>query len=641
MTQWTIEDTKKLYHIERWGGGYFDINPKGHLSIFPKNTNGVMSVDIMDVIEEIKKQKIALPAIVRFHDILRSQVVRLNETFIEIIKEAHYQGKFIGVFPIKVNQMREVVEEIIEAGVPYHFGLETGSKSELLSALAFNTSKQALTILNGYKDQEYLKLALLGEKLDRKVVVVIEKFTELKELLALSSEMKSMPWIGFRAKLSAKGTGKWSASGGEKAKFGLTAAEIMEGIRLLKKHRMIKYLTLFHFHIGSQITDIRNFKDAITEGARMYTEMVKQGAPLHYFDVGGGLGVDYDGTKTTQDSSVNYTLEDYVENVVYLMKEICDLEKVPHPHLVSESGRMITAYHSCILTEVFDSGKMINTNYNTDEKGGEHRIVSNMREVFDELNNGYAQEGYHDALQLKTECIQAFKLGVLSLEERAVTEILFWKICNKIQCLTKQMDFIPEELKELDSLLAEQYFCNFSIFQSIPDAWAIDQLLPIVPLHRLNKKPEVLCTLADITCDSDGKIDQFIGDSAPWQELPLHHLTPGDPYYIGIFLTGAYQDVMGDMHNLFGSVNEVHIYCDEKDSSCFYIEDFIPGSSAEQNLATMQYNTHSMISTIKKKLNQQVQKGKLRPKESVLLANFYENCFKNYSYLNLNKQENP
>jgi arginine decarboxylase len=581
----------------------------------------------------MKAQNIPFPIVVRFHDILRSQVKVLNETFRDVIKEANYNGQYKGVYPIKVNQMREVVEEIVDAGAPYDYGLEAGSKPELLSVLAFNDNLNALTVLNGYKDEDYLRLALLGNKLGRKVIVVIEKFSELHKILKLSRELNVEPMIGLRAKMAIKGSGKWSDSGGEKAKFGLTIAEMLNAVQILKDEGSINSLKLFHFHVGSQVTDIRTIKEVVREGARIFTKLVQIGAPLEYFDVGGGLGVDYDGSQSTSDSSMNYKLHDYASDIVYILKEICDAEKVNHPNIVSESGRAITARHSCVITNVIDKIETSFTDYDTKKISGEHSLVSNMRELLDTINIDNAQEVYNDALDFKKECLNAFRLGILKLEERATLETLFWKITKRISALLPEMEFIPDNLYDIDQGIAPQYLCNFSIFQSAPDLWAIGQLLPIVPITKLNIKPHVHGTLVDITCDSDGKINKFIDINETKNLLPLHELTPNEDYYIGLFLTGAYQDVMGDLHNLFGRLNEVHVFCDDEDPTDFYIEEVIKGSSAESVLSAMQYNPEAMAYTMKKNIDRQIASGKINPREGVRLVDFYEECLKSYTYL--------
>lgn len=632
-TDWTIEDSERIYHISRWGDGYFTINDKGNLAVLPSRKADGPAIDIAEVIEEMKKEKIGFPAVIRFHDILRAQVKNLNRTFREVIEESNYEGRFMGVYPIKVNQMREVVEEIVDAGAPYHFGLEAGSKPELLSVLALNSNKQSLTILNGYKDRDYLKLALLGLKMGRNVIVVVEKFSELTALLELSQEMKIRPVIGLRCKMSVKGRGKWAESGGDRAKFGLTISELIQAVQFLKERDLLDCLKLFHFHIGSQITDIRTIKDAISEGARIYAKLIKMGADVRYMDVGGGLGIDYDGSRSTNESSMNYSLNDYCEDIVYGLKQVCDIEEVPHPNIITESGRFITAHHSCVISKVVDKIETSYTNFDTKKLTDEHHLVGNMRDLLKEVKPEYLQTIVNEADQLKEDGINAFRLGVISLEERAKIETLYWQVHKEAVKQLKKLEFLPEDLAHLEDYLAPQYLCNFSIFQSAADSWAIDQLLPVAPISRLNEQPENLCSIADITCDSDGKIDRFIDIDETRKTLPLHSIKEGEDYYVGMFLTGAYQDVMGDMHNMFGRVNEVHVFCDDDDPSDFYIEEYVKGNSAQYVLGTMQYNPEYMAHVIKKNIDKQVQRGKLSPREGVKLVDFYEDCLNSYTYL--------
>ena len=632
---WSKEEAEKIYQIGRWGEGYFTINEKGHLSVLPQKKPEGPVIDIYEVIKEIKDKKIELPVVVRFHDILHTQVKNLNDTFNKIIEDADYRGSYKGIYPIKVNQMREVVEEIIHAGSAYDFGLEAGSKAELLSVLAYNDNKNALTILNGYKDEDFLRLALLGNKMGRNIIVVIEKFSELPALLRLAKEMKVTPRLGIRVRMSVKGRGKWFESSGDRAKFGLTIPEVLMAVETLKQENLISSFKLFHFHIGSQITDIKTIKDSISEGARIYAKLVKLGIYIEHFDLGGGLGIDYDGSRSTRNFSKNYNIYEYATDVIYGVKQVCDLEGVPHPNIVTESGRAITAHHSCVITKVIDKIETTVTDFNTEKLTDEHILVTNMREVFEELSSKNAQEMYNDALQIKENASNAFRLGILKLDERAKIEVLYWRINKKISQKLKKMKFVPEELQELDNSMAPQYLCNFSVFQSVADSWAIGQLLPVVPITRLHEEPTNYCSIADITCDSDGKIEHFIGGEGdePRRTLPLHHLNEED-YYVGVFLTGAYQDVMGDMHNLFGRLNEVHIFSDNGDSSAFYIEESIKGSSAEKVLTTMQYNPEYMIYIVKKEIDRQMQKGKITPREGVRLVDFYSDCLKSYTYLN-------
>jgi arginine decarboxylase len=634
LSDWSIEEAERVYGVSQWGGGYFQVGENGNVHVTPVPDDPSIRIDFKSVVEEIRKEGVQFPVVVRFHDILRSQVASLNKAFRSSIEEAEYKGLYQGVYPVKVNQMREVVEEIVEAGAPFNYGLEAGSKAELLTVLAMNTNEDSLTILNGYKDDEFMRLALLGRKLGRKIVVVVEKYSELLLLVKVSKELNIDPIIGVRAKMTVKGRGKWESSGGERAKFGLTITEIIKTARYLEEQGMSHCLKLLHFHIGSQLTDIRAVKEAMTEGARIYADLHKMGFPLDYVDVGGGLGIDYDGSNSTNESSRNYSMQEYVADVVYGMKEMCDLEGVPHPNLVSESGRAITAHHSCVVTEIVGEIKSNAAQIDTSENETEHVFLKNMRELSDDFENQTnMHEVYNDASQYKEQALGAFKLRVLSLEELAKIETLYWDIMARLQVWYRKEEYVPEELQELDYSLSSQYLCNFSVFQSAADTWAIDQLLPVVPLTRMNEKPTVNCSLVDITCDSDGKIDQFSIGREITDVLPMHPLKKDEPYYIGLFLTGAYQDVMGDMHNLFGRLNEVHIFSYDDDPEDFYIEEVVKGSSVEDVLNIMQYNPRAMASDVKRLIDRQVSGGKINPKEGVRWTDFYENCLSGYTYL--------
>lgn len=632
--KWSVEDAEKLYGVKRWGGGYFEIGPNGNLHVTPDAHNEEMRIDFKDVIAEIKEEGIQFPVVLRFHDILRSQVALLNETFVKTIEEAEYQGQYRGVYPVKVNQMREVVEEIVDAGEKFSYGLEAGSKAELLTVLAFNTPRDSLTILNGYKDEEFIRLSLLARKLGRKVVVVIEKFSELIMLVKWSKELDIEPIIGLRSKMTVKGRGKWEGSAGDRAKFGLTITEIINAARYLEEQGLGHCFKLLHFHIGSQLTDIRAVKEAINEGAMIYAELHHMGFKLDYVDVGGGLGIDYDGSKSTNDSSMNYNIEEYVADVVFGMKEVCDLEKVPHPTLVSESGRAITAHHSCVVAEIVGEIRANSAQMDTQKVDGEHILVTNMRQLIDDIEHKEnLQEIFNDASQYKEQAADAFKLRVISLEELAKIETLYWQIMVELQAGIQRQDFIPEDMQELDFNLSSQYLCNFSVFQSAADTWAIDQVLPIVPLSRMNEKPTVNCSLVDITCDSDGKIDKFVLEKGISDVLPMHSLNKDEEYHLGMFLTGAYQDVMGDMHNLFGRLNEVHIFSHDDDPLDFYIEEVVTGSSVDDVLSIMQYHPKSMAREVKKLIDANIASGGMRPREGVKWTDFYEDCLKGYTYL--------
>lgn len=632
--QWSIEDAERTYGVSSWGGGYFSIGENGNVKVLPDHTQPDMKIDFGALINEIREEKIQFPVVVRFHDVLRSQVVSINETFNEVIAEAKYKGKYNGVYPIKVNQMREVVEEIVDAGAPYDFGLEAGSKPELLAVLAYNTNANSLTILNGYKDEEFIRLALLGRKLGRKVVVVIEKFSELLLLVKISKELNIEPIVGLRSKMQSKGQGRWQGSSGERAKFGLTISEVIKAARYLESEGMGHTLKLLHFHIGSQLPDIRAIKDAVNESARIYAELHKMGFNMEYVDVGGGLGIDYDGSQSTNDSSRNYSLREYVADVVYGLREMCDLENVPHPNIVTESGRAITAHHSCVITEVVGEIKPEGAQINTDASEHEHILLKNIRELHNSLDaQSNFQEAFNDASQWKEQASQAFKLRVIGLEEMGKIETLYWQIMRLVQAAYKNADFIPEDLQGLDYSLSSQYLCNFSIFQSAVDSWAIGQLLPVSPLVGLNKAPVRNCSLVDITCDSDGKIDQFVVDHAITDVIPLPEYNEGEKCYLGLFLTGAYQDVMGDMHNLFGRLNEVHIFSHDDDPEDFYIEEVIKGTTVDQVLTIMQYHPSAMAIDVKRNIDKQVAAGKIPPREGVKWTDFYEACLDGYTYL--------
>ncbi|WP_133471715.1 biosynthetic arginine decarboxylase [Paraglaciecola marina] len=632
--KWTIEDSENLYRVSRWGAGYFEIGENGNLHVTPDPSNTGMRIDFRAVLEEIKQEGIQFPVVVRFHDILRTQVSLLNSTFQNTMAEAKYQGQYRGVYPVKVNQMREVVEEIVDAGTPFNYGLEAGSKAELLTAMAMNTNPDSLTILNGYKDQEFMRLALLNLKLGRKTIVVIEKFSELVLLVKIAKELDIKPLVGLRSKMTVKGRGKWESSGGDRAKFGLTISEIIGAARYLETHEMAESLILLHFHIGSQLTDIRAVKESISEGAMIYSELHKMGYKLEYVDVGGGLGIDYDGSQSTNDSSRNYSMQEYVADIVYGMQQVCDLENVPHPTLVSESGRAITAHHSCVITQVVGEIKAHSIGIPTDKQADEHVLLTDIRELAELIDSqDNLQEIFNDASQYKEQALSAFKLRVISLEELAKIETLYWQIMETLQLRLKTAEFIPEEMQELPFNLSSQYLCNFSVFQSAADTWAIDQVLPVVPLTRMNEKPTINCSLVDITCDSDGKLDQFISDDGLSNVIPMHNIKPDEEYYVGLFLTGAYQDVMGDMHNLFGRLNEVHIFSYDDDPEDFYIEEIVAGSSVENVLSIMQYNPNSMAQGIKKLIDTHVSKGEMKPREGVKWTDFYENCLKGYTYL--------
>ncbi|HET7825903.1 MAG TPA: biosynthetic arginine decarboxylase [Anaeromyxobacter sp.] len=635
-SDWSIERAAQYYNVSGWGAGYFSVNEKGHVVVHPMGQPGPV-IDLMDVVEDIRERRIGFPCVVRFQDVLRARVKQINEAFGKAIAEMGYGARYFGVYPIKVNQMREVVEEILDAGAPYHYGLEAGSKGELLVVLGMNTDPEALTICNGYKDEEFLRLALLGRKLGRKVIVVIEKLSELPQVLRLGEEMGIEPMIGLRSKLTTRGTGKWEGSSGDFAKFGLTVPELIQAVKILKEKGKESAAKLLHFHVGSQLTEIRVVKDAINEGARVYAKLRRMGLPIEYFDVGGGLGVDYVGSHSNgYTSSVNYTMDEYVGDIIYNVQRVCMNEGVPEPHIVSESGRAVTAHHSCIVMNVFghiEIGSPEEIAAASVAQPAEPKVVREMRDIVQNVTPRNRAEAYHDALAKKEEALQMFKLGILGLEERAVVESLFWKLARGIADMNRGKKRLPRETRDLGDKIADQYMANFSLFQSAPDHWAFDQLFPIVPLHRLTEPPTRDTTIVDITCDSDGKIDRFIENDGVDETLSLHALAPGEPYYLGMFMTGAYQDIMGDMHNLFGRVNEIHVFVDDEDPEDFYIEEVIPGDTIEKVLSRVQYEPAELFRRVKGALDQKVKDGAIRPKEGVSLSDFYEAVMKGYTYL--------
>ncbi len=631
--RWLKENAVQFYNIDGWGLGYFSVNEHGNLTMLPKGEGGP-SIEIVDIIDDIIQQNIGLPCIIRFQDILRDRVKRLNETFAQVLQELKYQGKYRGVYPIKVNQLREVIEEILDAGLPYHYGLEAGSKSELQVVLAYNQDPEALTICNGYKDSDYIKLALLGRQLGRKIIIVIEQMSELPLILKVSKEMGILPLLGIRAKLSSKGSGKWEHSAGDGAKFGLSATEILETLQTLKQADLLHTLELLHFHIGSQIPDIRTIREAASEAARFYTGLRRAGAPLQYVDIGGGLGVDYDGSQSNSDYSVNYSLEEYASNIVDILQQICDESNEPHPHIVSESGRAITAHHSCLVMNVIGSNAPLHqAPVQIPENLKNSEFVKEVFDILTTISPKNAMGAYHDVVAKREEALSRFKLGLMSLEERAfveevVKEIQLWILRNK-----KRLKRQSADLEEIAAKSITQYLINFSVFQSAPDHWAFDQLFPIVPLHRMLETPRRVCSLVDITCDSDGVIDRFIASQQAYDTgLALHQLN-GKPYYLGMFLTGAYQDIMGDLHNLFGRVNEVHVFSDDDDPEDFYIQEVIPGDTISSVLEENQFLPGELAKLVRNAVEEKVREGKIKPRDGIQLIDFYENVMKGYTYL--------
>jgi arginine decarboxylase len=633
---WDIQAARNLYNIDRWGARYFDINDGGHVVAKPLQESGT-SVDVTDVIEEAKARGLKFPLLIRFQDILRHRVESINQAFRNSITEFNYQGRYRGVFPIKVNQLREVVEEILDAGKPFQFGLEVGSKPELFAGLALQDQVSSLIICNGYKDSTFIRMALMGIKLGKKVIMVVEKLEELKQILAVSKQVGVEPLIGARTRLLSKGMGKWADSGGENAKFGLSTAELLAATEMLRAENLTHCFKLLHFHIGSQIPDILTIKKAVQEAARFYAKLYKLGFPIEYLDVGGGLGVDYDGSRSAFDSSTNYSLQEYTNDVVYYIADVCNSEKVPHPTIISESGRAIVAHHSVLIVEVLGAIAKIRPELQLVYGEEEHPLVKELLDIRKNLAKLNKLEAYHDALERREDANNMFTLGMMELADKAKIENLYWEISLGVVQSFQGQAYIPEEIRKLEDSLGDQYLCNFSVFQSLLDHWALDQLFPIMPVSRLNERPTRETTLVDITCDSDGQINKFIDLRDVRDTLSLHQLrTNGngqEPYYLGFFLMGAYQDIMGDLHNLFGRVNEVHVFLDPDEPAGYYIEEIIEGNTIVQALGAVQYDENELKRQMKGQIDIAIKSDRLKPSEGMRLLDEYERGLKEYTYL--------
>ena len=634
---WDIEAARTLYNIQRWGAKYFDINDAGHVVAKPLQDAGA-SVDLTDVIEEARGRGLKFPLLIRFQDILRHRVEAINQAFRNSIAEFNFQGKYRGVFPIKVNQLREVVEEILDAGKAYDFGLEVGSKPELFAGLALQSQVDSLIICNGYKDAEFIKMALLGIKLGKRVIMVVEKLEELRQIITISKQIGVEPLVGIRARLLSKGAGKWAESGGENAKFGLSTVELLTATELLKAENLGHCLKLLHFHIGSQVPDILTVKKAVQEAARFYAKLQKMGFAIEFMDVGGGLGVDYDGSRSAFDSSTNYTLQEYTNDIVYYIGHVCNAEKVQHPNIISESGRAIVAHHSVLIVEVFGSIEKIRPGEAFQYGENEHALVKELLDIKKNLGKANKLEAFHDAQERKEDAQQMFALGVLDLPEKGKIENLYWEISRDVVESFKGQAYIPEEILKLEDSLGDQYLCNFSVFQSLLDHWALGQLFPIMPVARLNERPTREATLVDITCDSDGQINKFIDLRDVRDTLPLHQLqTNGggklEPYHIGFFLMGAYQDIMGDLHNLFGRVNEVHVFLEPDEATGYYIEEIIEGNTIIHSLAAVQYDENELKRQMKAQMDEAIKSNRMKPSEAMRLLDDYERGLKAYTYL--------
>jgi arginine decarboxylase len=640
-----IEQTLETYGIENWGAGYFSINRKGNLVVHPSEGDTSAAADLKEIIDDLAKRGIQTPVLLRFPQLITAQVRKLQRAFRNSIREFDYQGSHMCVYPMKVNQQRAVVEEYLREGSRYDFGLEAGSKAELYAALAQEQSPESLLVLNGFKDEEFIELAFVGARAGKRVVIVIEKLSELGHVLRLAERYEEdhegdLPMVGIRVKLYSKGSGRWEKSGGEAAKFGLTTTEILEVIRRLQEEGRIEMLRLLHFHIGSQLTDIKRIKNAMKEAARVYAKIYQMKVPIDLLDVGGGMAVDYDGSKTAFDSSANYNAQEFANDVIYTIKQVCDDENVPHPTVIQESGRYLSAYHAILVTNIQEEIETVVediTPIEIDED--DPQVVVELGDLRETIGPKNYREYYHDALEHREELFTFFNLGLISLEDRAKGEVLFWDVCERADKLAQANEYVSEEFDDLRRLSRAKYLANFSVFKSAPDHWALDQLFPIVPIHRLNKPPTAYATLCDITCDSDGVVDKFVDLHDVKNVLELHPLVEGEPYYIAFLLVGAYQEVMGNNHNLFGTPHEAQIYIDEDG---YLIKKVIRGTNVGEAVQTARYDRGGLHEGFRRQIAQRVKRGELTQAEAAALVDFYESRISAYTYLSVNgKQRRP
>ena len=616
MKKWTIEDSKELYNINGWGVSYFGINNKGDVYVSPCKNNA--QIDLREVMDELALRDVTPPVLLRFPDILDNRIEKTASCFQQAKEEYDYKGENFIIYPIKVNQIQPVVEEIISHGRKFNLGLEAGSKPELHAVIAVQCQSDSLIICNGYKDQAYIELALLAQKMGKRIFIVVEK-------------LNVKPNLGIRIKLASSGSGKWEESGGDASKFGLTSAELLQALDILKQKGMQECLRLIHFHIGSQITKIRRIQTALREAAQFYINLHKMGYDVEFVDCGGGLGVDYDGTRSSNsESSVNYSIQEYVNDCIYTFVDAADKNGIRHPNIITESGRSLTAHHSVLVIDVLETASLPEMPEEFEAKANDHQLVKDLYEIWDNLNPRTMLEDWHDAEQIRDEALELFSHGIVDLKTRAEIERMYWSVAHEINSLAKSMKHVPEELKNLDKLLADKYFCNFSLFQSLPDSWAIDQLFPIMPIQRLNERPTRHATLQDITCDSDGKISNFVADGHIKHVLPIHALRKNENYHLGVFLIGAYQEILGDMHNLFGDTNAVHISV--KDGK-YHIDQIIDGETVEEVLDYVQYNPKKLVRQLETWVTKSVKEGKISLEEGKEFLGTYRSGLYGYTYL--------
>lgn len=629
MKKWTIEDSNELYNISGWGTSYFGINDRGDVYVTPCKDN--VEIDLHDVMDELALRDVTPPVLLRFPDILDNRIEKTWSCFKKASDEYGFKGENFIIYPIKVNQMQPVVEEIISHGRKFNLGLEAGSKPELHAVIAVQCQSDSLIICNGYKDQSYIELALLAQKMGKRIFIVVEKLNELETIGRAAKKLGVRPNLGVRIKLASSGSGKWEESGGDASKFGLTSSELLTALEILEKKGLKDCLRLIHFHIGSQITKIRRIQTALKEASQFYIQLHKMGYNVDFVDCGGGLGVDYDGTRSpNSESSVNYSIQEYVNDCIYTFVEAADRNGIPHPNLITESGRSLSAHHSVLVIDVLETASLPEMPEEYEPNENSHKLVKDLYDIWDNLNPRTMLEDWHDAEQIREDALDLFEHGLVDLKTRAEIERMYWSVCREINSIAKSLKHVPEELKGLDKLLADKYFCNFSLFQSLPDAWAIDQIFPIVPLQRLNERPTRSATLQDITCDSDGKIANFVTNRNISNILPVHALRKNEPYYLGVFLVGAYQEILGDMHNLFGDTNAAHITV--KDGK-YHIDQIIDGETVEEVLEYVQYNPKKLVRQLEVWVTKSVKEGKISLEEGKEFLSNYRSGLYGYTYL--------
>ena len=628
MRKWSIDDSAELYNINGWGLNYFSINEKGHVAVTPK-TDGP-SIDLKELMEELQVRDVEAPVLLRFPDILDNRIEKISNCFQAAAQEYGYSAKNFIIYPIKVNQMRPVVEEIVSHGNKFNIGLEAGSKPELHAVLSIDIDDEAMIICNGYKDESYIELALLAQKMGKRIFLVVEKLMELKTIARLAKKMNVKPNIGIRIKLASSGSGKWEESGGDVSKFGVNSSELLDALDILEKNKMADSLQLIHFHIGSQVTNIRRIKTALKEASQCYVELKRMGNNINFVDIGGGLGVDYDGTRSATSNSMNYSIQEYVNDAVSSIVDACEKNELPQPNIITESGRSLTAHHSVLVFEALASTSLPAFDENEDLAEDAHELVKELYDLWENLNQPRLLETWHDALQCREDALNLFNLGLIDLRTRAQVERLFWSVAREVYEMAEATKHAPDELKKIAKMLPDKYFCNFSLFQSLPDSWAIDQIFPIMPISRLNEQPTKSATIQDITCDSDGKINNFISTRNFSYHLPVHELSNKEPYYFGVFLVGAYQEILGDLHNLFGDTNAVHIKVKNGE---YVIDKIIEGETVADVLEYVQFTPKRMARTVEVWVTTSVKKGIISPEEGREFLSNYRSGLYGYTYL--------